>query len=355
MSAMDQCVAAGANVINLSFGTNIDGYFLRTYIDGLTAQGIIVVASAGNNGDATKMYPASHPDVWSVAAVKANQDKLYWSNYNDQVEFAAPGHHVISTTAASSKVEGPSGFAYQAVPLRNTPKTSVAGKLVDCGDGTSCARSKLRNNVCLVVRRATSPATVKDIVKTCTDNGAIGAVIYSDIGGDPTKWGAYPGTTIPMVGVSKLDGLELHFGSDSIEMSTKNANFAAGQGLDSFVGEIVTIGDVGGNGIEYTYSQMSGTSMAAPHVAAVAGYLVSHVGDECTPDQIRYAMAATAEHPTVNEWGTRLKCDAKFGHGIVKAQQALSFLQNTFNCANTTIPAANLKGGCSLVGATPLY
>ena len=58
---------------------------------------ILLVAAAGNDGNSAKSYPASYDAVMSVAAVDSNENRASYSQYNDQVEIAAPGSAVQST------------------------------------------------------------------------------------------------------------------------------------------------------------------------------------------------------------------------------------------------------------------
>lgn len=59
--------------------------------------GALAVAAAGNGGSTAYRYPASYNHVLSVAAVDANGNRAYFSNYNDKVDIAAPGVAVLST------------------------------------------------------------------------------------------------------------------------------------------------------------------------------------------------------------------------------------------------------------------
>ena len=92
-----ECVSAGANVVNMSLG---GGGYSRTFNDVISRaynQGVLVIASAGNDGNSVKNYPASYPSVMSVAAVDSRNRKASFSQFNDQVDIAAPGVGVLST------------------------------------------------------------------------------------------------------------------------------------------------------------------------------------------------------------------------------------------------------------------
>lgn len=60
-------------------------------------EGVLIVASAGNNESSDYLFPASFDQVISVGAVDANNNHAVFSQYNDQVELVAPGVGVLST------------------------------------------------------------------------------------------------------------------------------------------------------------------------------------------------------------------------------------------------------------------
>merc|ERR1740129_982689 len=76
------------------------------------------------------------------------------------------------------------------------------------------------------------------------------------------------------------------------------------------------------------YASWSGTSMATPHVAGVAGLLWMYF-PECKNYQIRNVLAATALD--LGDGG----CDTKFGHGLVQAK-----------CGGNLGKVFPAKGGC---------
>ena len=90
---------AGARVINMSFGDVNRTTALDEALAEAAAAGVLLVAAAGNEGDATANYPAFHPDVMSVGAVDARGYRAPFSNCNTDVEIGGPGSGVHSTTA----------------------------------------------------------------------------------------------------------------------------------------------------------------------------------------------------------------------------------------------------------------
>ncbi|GKY92204.1 hypothetical protein MPSEU_000191600 [Mayamaea pseudoterrestris] len=89
------------------------------------------------------------------------------------------------------------------------------------------------------------------------------------------------------------------------------------------------------------YAYYSGTSMATPHVAAVAALVWSHF-PQCTNTQIRYALAKSA----VDLGGSG--CDQYFGYGVVQAKSAIDWLTKN-PCNGATYGKGTVNGGCSLL------
>jgi len=86
-----------------------------------------------------------------------------------------------------------------------------------------------------------------------------------------------------------------------------------------------------------TYASWSGTSMATPHVAGVAGLLWMYFPD-CKNYQIRNVLLATAKD--LGDGG----CDIQYGHGLVQAKKAYELLSQG-NCGGNLGKVAPV-GGC---------
>ena len=97
IDAISQCQDAGSNVVNMSLGGGSASATERNAMQSFTDAGMLLVAAAGNDGNSAKSYPASYDAVMSVAAVDSNENRASYSQYNDQVEIAAPGSAVQST------------------------------------------------------------------------------------------------------------------------------------------------------------------------------------------------------------------------------------------------------------------
>jgi parallel beta-helix repeat protein len=96
VTAFYYAVANGADVISNSWGGGGYSYVMKEAIDYAHSQGVIMVASAGNNNSNYPKYPAYYEHMISVAATNSNDEKAPFSNYGDWVDIAAPGVDILS-------------------------------------------------------------------------------------------------------------------------------------------------------------------------------------------------------------------------------------------------------------------
>jgi hypothetical protein len=85
------------DLLNLSFGGTVleDAFALKSAIHAAQLAGMVVVASAGNDGSSRRSYPAAFPGVVSVGAVGPNGPATF-TNYGEWVRACAPGVDVVS-------------------------------------------------------------------------------------------------------------------------------------------------------------------------------------------------------------------------------------------------------------------
>eukprot|EP00934_Nitzschia_sp_Nitz4_P008042 Nitzschia sp. Nitz4//scaffold32_size149145//290//2089//NITZ4_002858-RA/size149145-processed-gene-0.111-mRNA-1//-1//CDS//3329548006//8032//frame0 len=118
ITAMNACADAGANVINMSLGGPVFQSAESYTAYSLRSQGILLVASSGNDGDESNAasYPAEYPDVMSVAALNSKSEIAHFSTYNDLVDVAAPGVDVWSTYKSGDSSYFPMSGTSMAAP-----------------------------------------------------------------------------------------------------------------------------------------------------------------------------------------------------------------------------------------------
>jgi subtilisin family serine protease len=101
---LDEIVAAiryaadnGAHVINMSLGGPKSEFLQREAINYADSKGVTIVASAGNSGPGTILYPAAGENVISVGATDNRDDIAWFSSTNAYVDISAPGVDIYST------------------------------------------------------------------------------------------------------------------------------------------------------------------------------------------------------------------------------------------------------------------
>ncbi len=92
----------GANVVNMSLGSASGSSAEQAMLRALAAEGIVLVAASGNNGQMAVSYPAWYPECIAVGSVERTDTLAYYSNYGPQLDVVATGEgmwplRVIST------------------------------------------------------------------------------------------------------------------------------------------------------------------------------------------------------------------------------------------------------------------
>jgi len=167
-----------ADVVNLSLGGPSPCSAMQQAIATAKAADVLVVASAGNDGDTVKQYPAAFPDTVAVAATDPDDALSSFSSRGaDWVDIAAPGSDILTTTNTG-------GYAYFSGTSFSGPiVAAVAGMLYPLvpdanGDGKKIDDVRQR----LLSTTDPIPATGADL--------ATGRVnLCRALGGDATRCG----------------------------------------------------------------------------------------------------------------------------------------------------------------------
>jgi thermitase len=92
---------SGAKVICMSLGSPTSSQTVANAVDYAWNAGVVLVASAGNNGNSAPNYPAAYPQCLSVAATDPSDQREVQatgaSTFGSWVDVAAPGLNILST------------------------------------------------------------------------------------------------------------------------------------------------------------------------------------------------------------------------------------------------------------------
>lgn len=88
----------GAKIISMSFSFATPSRELQNSLDFAASKGLVLVASAGNDGRKVSVYPASYGNVMGVGSTNNLDQRSTFSNYGSQVVWiAAPGEGIVTT------------------------------------------------------------------------------------------------------------------------------------------------------------------------------------------------------------------------------------------------------------------
>ena len=310
INALNKCKAAGSKIVSMSLGGGFSSRTEQSAFNTAWNEGVLSIAAAGNDGNNRKSYPASYTSVVSVAAIDSNKTVASFSQFNAEVDIAAPGVSVVSTVPwkGASLTVGTSKYLGAGI-TGSASSEGVSGALANGGRCTSAGA--WGGKVVLCER---GDISFRDKVNNVLAGGGVAAAIYNNVsGGFGGTCDDGTGTTcngIPAISMSQEDGQALVASSMGASGTLVNST-APGSG----------------------YEPMDGTSMATPHVSAVAALVWSNFPGKSNAD-IRNALEKTAQ-----DLGTAGR-DDYYGHGLVQAKAAYDLLAG----GNTCTPTAEVCG-----------
>jgi thermitase len=155
----------GAKVLNLSLGGTYYSSPAQTAINQAHSSGCLIVASMGNSGDGTTLYPAAYDNVLAVASTGPFDYRATYSSYGNHCDIAAPG-------GAMTYYHDSAGI-YSTMPTYPVYMTTVESfyNNYDYVHGTSQAAPHVSGLAALLW--AVAPSLTPDQVQTAIETTAV--------------------------------------------------------------------------------------------------------------------------------------------------------------------------------------
>lgn len=93
-----------ADIISMSFGYPWPIEILEDALNYAQSKGVILCASAGNDGAEYKNYPAASEYTIAISATNSSDRVASFSTYGSHIDIAAPGEDILSLRAAGSDI-----------------------------------------------------------------------------------------------------------------------------------------------------------------------------------------------------------------------------------------------------------
>lgn len=178
----------GAEIVNMSLGGGGYTSTMKNAVDYAHGNGVFLAAAAGNDGEQDVSYPAAYAECLAVSALDSDGTLASYSNYGDDIELAAPGTDVLSTTTdargsyeklsgtsmATPVVSGTGGLALAAHSISNVElRAHLKETAVDIGlsrEKQGNGRVDADNAVDVTPNTTHTTASVSDSLSDYTDS-----------------------------------------------------------------------------------------------------------------------------------------------------------------------------------------
>ena len=301
INGLNWCQGNNAKIANLSLGSSTPSRTEQKAFDHTYQKGMLSIAASGNDSKGKIGYPANYNSVVAVGAVDSSLNLAGFSNYGKNQELVAPGVSTLSSVplgtglqSITKEVDNGVESSYRSNGLEFSGLGTISGPLVNCGladSVTSCSGKPDSGAWIALVNRGTN--TFSEKVQNVMSQGATAAILTNNDTVSPDDPGNF---TLGTAG-----------------------NWIAAVSVSYNSGTLLRSGSLGTGSVEVTpwdYSYFEGTSMATPHVSAVAAIAWS-ANPLLTNDQIRKVLQSSAEN--LGDAGR----DNKYGYGLVQADAAV--------------------------------
>lgn len=343
VAAVNQAVADGiVDAINFSIGGGVNPWMDAVSLAFLGAvdAGIYVAASAGNSGPGANTLSHNEPWVSSTAAAQHGR-----GGFSTAMQVTGPTP-VPANLAPLLLAEGTGGTPLAAT-IPGTTRLLISPGISTTSDGCAAFPANAFTGAIVLIRRGSCLLSAK--ANNASAAGAIAMILANNQPGAISP--SVPGTTIPVFGVTQLEGDALrNFGQANPTNTTAQITFpplpipntadalaafssrgpagtfnllkpdvtAPGVQILAAVSDTVSV-----TGSPNAIALFSGTSMASPHQAGAAT-LMRQARPTWTVPEIKSALALTAEQTVYLEDSVTLANPFARGSGRIRVDRAIN-------------------------------
>jgi hypothetical protein len=289
LAAMERVLRDHMDVLNMSIGSAFDNWPqspVARAADELVKKGVVVVASIGNSG-ASGLYAAGSPGVGDRVIGVAAFDNTHLNS--------TP---YFTVTSDATKIGYLRADGAPAAPTSGELRLTKTGTPASAADACAALPAHSLDRKAVLIRRGACPFRLKAL--NAQGAGAAAVVLYNSAPGwfAPTVAGV-PALSIPVVAVSDSEGVLLNsrIAAGATTMTWTGNTDSFPNALGNLISSSSSFGlaanlslkpDLGApGGFIYStlplaqggYGSLSGTSMAAPHVAGAVALLLQSRSD----------------------------------------------------------------------------
>ena len=291
-----------------------------------------------------------HPDLSVSAWAEYDTDgNLVSDDVGDASDGNGHGTHVAGTVAGGNESGTAIGVA---------PEATLHGIKVFDDDGGNATFSRVvagmehaseDPEVDVLQMSLGADGYAADLIEPVRNARDAGKVVVASSGNRDAAPSSSPGNIYDSLGVGAVNvsrGVPSFSGGENVSTDEAWGNDAPAEWPDRYV-----VPDVSAPGVSVNstaagggYRNLTGTSMAAPHVSGVAALMISATSRNVTDEELSETLRDTANHPD-----NATDPDTRYGAGIVDAYAAVSsvtsprFIVSDFDPPNETVPGSTVE------------